>query len=149
MSFDFSSFEQGVVNFFVETEQKVEAIVVQVKQDVAVVETDLVNAVAWVANNAPAIASNLEAAVAIIEEIGVAANPGVAAAIQAANVAVAGLNAFAAAAKNPTQTGALAQAVVDGYAAYQAAQGAVAQAKSAAVSAPTPAAAAALAASTA
>lgn len=136
MSFasDVLSFEQHVNTWFITTEQEVAKVVGQIKADIDVAIQDIDNALKWVVQQTPAIAADLQVAASLIEQVGLASNPEVAAAIAAANVAVQGLNAFAAAA-NSGKT--MPQAVVSGYVAVQAANAAVAGAKTVAAKTPT------------
>ncbi len=128
------SFWTSVQSFFVTTETDVLNLISQIKQGLAVVESDVTAALKWIANNTPQIVADLQQVVGIAETIGIAANPNVAAAITAANAAVTALNAFAAASNNgATNT----QAVLAGYTAVKQAQAAAASA-AAAVTAPTP-----------
>lgn len=137
----FTDLESNVSHFFVEAEQDVVKVVAQVKADIDVAIQDIDSALKWLANQTPAIAAGLATAASLIEQVGLVSNPEVAAAIQAANIAVQGLNAFAAAA-NTGKT--MPQAVVDGYTAYKSAQAAVASAAAVAAKTPTPAAGAAV-----
>jgi len=125
------SFLSAIENFFSETETEVIALVVAVKKGEELVASDIDKALKWVASETPAIVSNLQGAVAIVEAVGVASNPDVALAITAANVAVTALNAFAAA-SNSGKTD--AQAVVQGYVAVKQAQASAASAAAAAAS---------------
>lgn len=137
------TFLTSLQNFITETEADVVAIVTNIKAGVAVVESDLVAAEHWVASNAPAIAADIQQVLGLVEAVGVGANPQVAAAVIAANLAVNALNAFAAA----SNTGATpSQAVVAGYVAVKQAQSAVSSAMAATAAAPTASAPAATAA---
>lgn len=136
----FTDLESNVSHFFVEAETDVVKVVAQVKADIEVAIQDIDGALKWLVKQTPAIAVGLQTAASLIEQVGVASNPEVAAAIAAANIAVQGLNAFAAAANNGKT---MPQAVVDGYAAYKSAQAAVAGAAAVAAKSPTPTAAAA------
>jgi hypothetical protein len=125
------SFTTAFWNLIDETESDVLTIITDFKSGVVVAEKDVNYALQWIASNAPAIAADIEEVVGIATTIGVAANPEVAAAITAANVAVTALNAFAAS----SNSGATAtQAVVAGYVAVKQAQAASAAASAAAVS---------------
>lgn len=138
---DVLSFEQHVNTWFVTTEQQVAQTVGQIKADVDVAIQDVDAALQWVVQQTPAIASDLQIAASLIEQVGLASNPEVAAAIAAANIAVQGLNAFAAAA-NSGKT--MPQAVVQGYVAVTSAKAAVSGAKALTAKTPTAVAAAAI-----
>ena len=116
--------------FFTTTEADVVSVIVKIKTDASVIESEVNSALHWIAANAPAIAADLQQVVGVVEVVGVASNPQVAAAITAANVAVTALNAFAAA-SNKGQTN--PQAVLAGYVAVKQAQSAAASAAAAAV----------------
>jgi len=130
MALDFTTLE----NWLSETEADVLAVIAEIKQELVVAESDISAALTWIANNAPTIASDIEEVLGIVTTIGLGANPEVAAAVTAANVAVTALNAFA----NAKASGASdTSSVLAGYTAVQQAQAAVANAKAAVVSAPT------------
>ena len=137
----FASFEHNVSHFFQEAEADVVKVVVAIKTDVEIAIEDIDAAMQWLVKQTPNIATGLETAAGLIEQVGLATHPEVAAAIEAANLAVQGLNAFAAAA-NSGKT--MPVAVVNGYLAFKSAQSAVAGATAAAVKTPTPQAAAAV-----
>lgn len=130
------SFWTSLQSFLTTTETDVLNVITKIKADEVVVAADINAALHWVAANTPAIAADIQTAATIAETVGVAANPEVAAAITAANIAVQGLNAFAAA-SNSGQTN--TQAVLSGYVAVKQAQAAVASAKAATVASPVPA----------
>lgn len=131
------TFLTSLQNFITETEADVVVVVAAIKADVAVVKSDLAAAEHWIASNAPTIAADIQEVLNLVEAVGVGANPEVAAAVVAANLAVNALNAFAAA----SNTGATpAQAVVAGYVAVKQAQSAVSSAMAATAAAPTSAA---------
>lgn len=131
------SFMDSLKNFITETEADVVKVVAAIKADAAIVESDIVAAQHWIASNAPAIAADIQQVLGLVEAVGVGANPEVAAAVVAANLAVNALNAFAAA----SNTGASpAQAVVAGYVAVKQAQSSVSSAMAATAAAPTTAA---------
>lgn len=130
------SFLSTIENLFSETEIEVIALVVAVKKGESVVASDIDKAIKWVVSETPAIVANLQGAVALVEEVGVASNPDVAIAITAANAAVTALNAFAAASNSGSTD---AQAIVQGYVAVKQAQASAASAAAAAASVPTPA----------
>lgn len=131
------TFLTSLQNFISETEADVVAIVGNIKAGIAVVESDLVSAEHWIASNAPAIAADIQQVLGLVEAVGVGANPEVAAAVVAANLAVNALNAFA----NASNSGASpAQAVVAGYVAVKQAQSSVSSAMAATAAAPTTAA---------
>jgi prophage DNA circulation protein len=128
-----SSFESGFENFIVETESDVQAVIVKVKQGVTAAEAAIDDALKWIANNTPAIAQDIEEVLSIVTTLGLGANPEVAAAVTAANVAVTALNAFASSENSgATNTAAL----LSGYTALKQAQSAVASATAAATSVP-------------
>ena|SRR5690348_11949520 len=136
----FTDLENNVSHFFAEAESDVVKVVAQIKTDIDVAIQDIDSALKWLVKQTPAIAAGLQTAAGLIEQVGLASDPEVAAAIAAANIAVQGLNAFAQAA-NSGKT--LPQAVVDGYTSYKSAQAAVAGAAAVAAKAKTPVAAAA------
>ncbi|MGA8170297.1 MAG: hypothetical protein WB816_05630, partial [Methylocystis sp.] len=90
----------SISHLFTETEQEVVAIIAKAKVGVALAAHEISIGLAWVANNTPQIAADLQTAETLIVATGVGANPSVAAAITAANVAVAGLNQYAASVKS-------------------------------------------------
>jgi hypothetical protein len=128
------SFIDTLKSFIVTTEADVVAIIAKIKTAEEVVVTDINNALHWIASNAPTIVSDIQSVIGVAETVGVASNPQVAAAITAANLAVAALNSFAAA-SNAGQTS--TQAVLQGYVAVKQAQAAAASAAAAAVATPT------------
>lgn len=128
-----NSFTTALWNFIDETESDVLVIIQDIKAGAAVVESDITNALHWIASNTPAIAADIEEVVSIVTAIGVTSNPEVAAAVTAANVAVTALNAFATANNAGADN---AQSVLAGYVAVKQAQAAVASASAAAVAAP-------------
>ncbi|MCW2317108.1 hypothetical protein M2322_002662 [Rhodoblastus acidophilus] len=132
------SFLSKVESFFVTTEADVVTILAKVKQAVQVAEHDIATGLQWIAGHAPQIAADLQQAESIIVTLGVANDPRVAAAITAANLAVAGINKVAADVKAGQTT---VQTLVDGYAAYKQAQASAALASSAAAASLVPAAA--------
>jgi len=128
------SFLDSLRNFVSETEADVLKIVILIKTDAEVLEKDIANVLHWVASNTPAIAADIEKVVSIIETVGLSANPEVGAAISAANLAVQGLNAFAAASNAGNAS---VDAVLAGYTAVKQAQAAVASAAAITVATPT------------
>ena len=122
------SFLTTIENAFTTTEADIVAIVVKIKTEAEVVESEIKTALSWVAANAPQIVSDLQSVVGIVTTIGIAANPQVAVAIKAANLAVNALNAFATA-SNAGQTS--TAAVLAGYVAVKQAQAAAASAAAA------------------
>jgi hypothetical protein len=130
------SFFTTIENLFTETESDIVALVAAAKNGIGVVETDVAKALAWVAKATPQIAADLQTAETLIVSTGVATNPEVAAAIVAANIAVQGLNAFAASAKAGQSN---AGAVIAGYVAVKQAQTAASSAAAIAANAPAPA----------
>ena len=137
------SFFTSLQNFITETEADVVAVIADIKAGAAVAESDLAPSQHWIASNTPAIAADIQEVLSLVEFFGVGANPEVAAAVTAANIAVTALNAFAAS----SNTGATpTQAVVAGYVAVKQANAAVSSAQGAAAAAPTTAAPAATAA---
>jgi hypothetical protein len=129
-----NNFVAGVKHFITETEADVVALVVKIKNEEEVIAADLAAAQKWIAANSPAIASDIQGVLKIVEAIGVGANPEVAIAITAANDAVTALNAFAAASNSGAGA---AQAVVKGYVAVKKAQSASSAAAAAAITAPS------------
>jgi len=125
------SFFTSIKNFLVTTEQDVIKIIGAIVKEEAVLEKDLGIALKWIAGQTPTIASKLQMAESLIVAVGAANNPNVAASIAAANLAVAGLNAFAAAYNSGTPT---AAAVVEGYQALKQASAAASNAAASAVS---------------
>lgn len=130
----FATFEASIKSFLVTTEADVVAIIAKIKTAEEVVVSDINTALHWIASNAPSIVSDIQSVIGVAETVGVAANPQVAAAITAANLAVAALNSFAAA-SNAGQTN--TQSVLQGYVAVKQAQAAAASAAAAAVATPT------------
>ena len=128
--------------FFTTTETDVVNLIAKIKQGVDVAQNDIHGVVKWVANNAPAIASDIQQVLLIVQALGVV-SPQVELAIAAANAAVVALNAFAAAQKAGQSD---ATSVIAGYTAVKQAQAAVAQAGVAAANAKAPAASMAVAA---
>ena len=120
-------------NWISETENDVLAVIADIKQGIAVAEADINSALTWIANNAPAISSDIQEVLSIVTTIGIGTDPEVAAAVTAANAAVTALNAFAAAKNSGANN---ATAVLTGYTAVQQAQAAVASAKAAVASSP-------------
>ena len=106
------SFWSNITGFFKTTEQDVINIIGDISKEVPVIEADLAKALKWIANETPTIASDLQTTTALVTAVGATSNPQIAAAIVAANVAVQGLNAFAAQYNNGAGS---ATAVVDGY----------------------------------
>ena len=121
---------QTVESWFVTTEAQVQAVIVQIQQEVPVVEAAIHSALVWVAGQVPTVAADVQIVEGLITQMGFNSNPNVAAAITAANLSVAALNAFAAAENSGTSD---AQAVVNGYVALKQAQAAVASATAASV----------------
>ena len=117
--------------FFVATEHDVIAVIEAIKKDIPVIESDIAAALRWVARQTPTIAADLQTTEALVTAVGAAGNPNVAAAIAAANIAVAGLNAFAASYNSGKPS---AEAVVQGYVALKNASSAASAAASAAAS---------------
>jgi hypothetical protein len=124
------SFITDFENWLTMTETKVQAIIVQIQQEVPVVEAAIHAALQWVAGQVPGIAADLQTVTALITALGFSSNPNVATAIADANLAVQALNAFAAAEKAGSSD---AQAIVNGYVALKQAQAAVASATAASV----------------
>ena len=127
------SFLDTLKGWITTTEADVVAIIAKIKTEEAVVASEINQALHWVASNAPTIVADIQSVVGIAETVGVAADPRVAAAITAANLAVAALNQFAAA-SNSGQSN--TQAVLAGYVAVKQAQAAAASAAAAAVQTP-------------
>lgn len=128
------SFLDSIKSLLITTEADVVAIIAKIKTEEEVVVTDINTALHWIASNAPTIVSDIQSVIGVAQVVGVAANPQVAAAITAANLAVAALNSFASA-SNAGQTN--TQAVLQGYVAVKQAQAAAASAAAAAVATPT------------
>lgn len=137
------SFLTSWQNFISETEADVEIVIVAIKNDVAVIESDLAAAQRWIVSNEPTIAADIQQVLGIVEAVGLGANPEVAASVALANTAVTALNAFVSASNSGSTA---TQSVLAGYVAVKQAQSAVAAAKAAAAATPTPAAPAATAA---
>jgi len=130
-----ASIGASIKSFLITTEADVVAIIAKIKTEEEIVVSEINTALHWIASNAPTIVSDIQSVVNVAETVGVAANPQVAAAIAAANLAVTALNTFAAA-SNAGQTN--TQAVLQGFVAVKQAQAAAASAAAAAVSTPTP-----------
>jgi hypothetical protein len=139
-----SNTEGNFMNWFTDIENEIITTAVDVEQwilalikggEVAV--ADLGKGINWLASQAPAIDAGVKEAALLLQEV-IAATPGAAqnatvtAAIADINNVAAGINAFATAANTGTSN---AQALVQGYAAYQAAAASVASAKAAAAAA--------------
>ncbi len=131
------SFITTLKSWITTTEADVVAIIAKIKTEEQVVASEINNALHWIASNTPTIVADIQSVVGIAETVGVAANPQVAAAITAANVAVNALNAFAAASNSGSSN---TQAVLAGYVAVKQAQAAAASAAAAAVQTPAKAA---------
>ena len=126
------SFFTKISNWFRTTEADVVKIVIAINKDVAVAEKDINTASKWIASNAPKIANEIQVVLGLVTSLGVTANPEVAAAVVAANVAVAALNNYATLTNNGANNTTATQAVVDGYIAVKQAQASVASAAAAA-----------------
>ncbi len=102
--------ETWVINFFA-----------TLKHDIIILETDLSNALTWMAGHAQEIATDVQGVLGVIASLGLTISPPVAAAIAAANAAVAAVNAVAAAVNQAKVqgTGATATIAQAGVAAYQ------------------------------
>jgi len=120
--------------WFYTTEQEVLKVVTAIKQDAEVAQSEINSALHWIASNAPTISAQIIQVVNLVEAFGVVGNPTVAAAVEAANLAVAGLNAFAAASTGGKSN---TQSVIDGYSAVKKAQASIASATAHAVAAPS------------
>jgi len=113
-----------VEHFFTTTEQDVLKLIAKIKADVQVIESELDSGLRWVANNAPAIANDIQGVLTLVQTAGIV-SPQVEAAIAMANTAVVALNAFSHSLKAGQST---PQALVQGYVAVKSAQAATAQA---------------------
>lgn len=127
------SFIDSLKNFIMTTEQDVISIVTKIKTESEILQQELDTALHWIASNAPTIVADIQTVTAVAETVGVAANPGVAAAIMAANTAVTALNAFAAASNSGKND---PEAVIAGYVAVKQAQAAAASALASTAGAP-------------
>lgn len=122
------------MSFWSTTEADIQRIVLTLKADALSAAKTADTVIKWVAANAQTIDSDLLTALGFAQQAGIVTS----AEVQAAMVAVAGLQAIQAAqAAGSSDAATLAKAAVAGYAAYKGAQGAVASATAAAVSAPT------------
>ena len=128
------TFLDKLKNFIVTTEADVVLVIAKIKTEEEVIASEINNALHWIASNTPTIVADIQSVIGVAETVGVAANPQVAAAITAANLAVAALNSFAAASNSGSSN---TQAVLAGYVAVKQAQAAAASAAAAAVVAPT------------
>jgi hypothetical protein len=131
-----SSIFSWLEHAFTVTEQDVVAIVLKAKKDIVLVAHEIDAALGWIANNTPQIAADITQVATILQAVPAivpTAAPEVEAAVVAANVAVAGLNKFAAAYKSGSGD---ALSVIAGYSAIKSAQSAVAKATALAVAAP-------------
>jgi hypothetical protein len=105
--------------------QKDEAWVVsffaKVKQDVVIVEGDLMTALNWLAAHAQQINTDLQGLLGVVSALGLTISPPVAAAVTAANVGVAAINAVVAAVNQAKANGQSAGSTIAaaGVAAYQ------------------------------
>lgn len=123
------SFWSNVTRFFQTTEQDVINVIALIAKEAPVIEADIQKALKWIANETPTIASDLQTTTALVTAVGATSNPQIAAAITAANIAVAGLNAFA---DNYNKGSASTVAVIDGYIALKQASAAASSAAAAA-----------------
>jgi hypothetical protein len=101
------SFLTHIENFFSVVEADVVAVVTKIRQGFAVAETDIANAMKWIAGEIPNVVTVIQTAESIAGTTAgliPAIAPEVEAAIAAANVAVAGLNAFKTASGNNAGT---------------------------------------------
>lgn len=119
-------------------EADVIAIIAKIKTGIATIEADFDTAAKWVAQEVPIIVPYIEQVIGFASSVGVASNPEVMAAITAANTAVQGLNAFAAAENSGVSDTA---SVVAAYTAIKNAQAASASAASTVAQSPPAAAA--------
>jgi hypothetical protein len=129
------SIVQEIENIFEMTEADVVAVIVDIKTGVEVAAEKVNAALKWVAANAPSIVADIQQVETIVETVGLASQPDVAAAIVAANASVAALNAFAAA-ENSGQSN--TAALLSGYVAVKQSQAAAASAAAVAVSTSVP-----------
>lgn len=100
-------------------------LLVKIKAGAQVAEADAEAAAKWLTDNSGTIAQDVAIVTGLIIRLGLAGHPEIAAAITAANVAVAALNAFAAA---DAAGGNIVPALLSGYEAVKQAQAAHAQA---------------------
>lgn len=121
-------------NEFTTTEADVVAVIVQIKTGLQWAESEVNSGLKWVAANVPNIVTQMQGIVGIVQQLGVAQIPQVAAAITATQLAEKALQAFAAAENSGSGN---AQALVNGYVAVKQAQAAAASAAAAAAAAPT------------
>jgi hypothetical protein len=118
-----------IEDFFHTTEQDVIEVIAAIPHGIVVAEEALQKASHWIVGQAPNISANLQLAEGLIVASGGGADPQVRAAIAAANVAVAGLNAYAKASATGNIT---TDAIAQGYIAVKQASAAAASASSAA-----------------
>jgi hypothetical protein len=114
------------------TEADVVALVIKIKQEATVFESDINTALKWIASQVPAFVSGIQAIENTASQLGVTSIPAVSTAIAAANVAMAGLNKLASDINSGSST---TQALVDGYIAVKQTQVVAAQAAVAAAQA--------------
>lgn len=131
-SLSLSSIEQSIEDFAVETEADVQAVIAAVAKGVQEAETLIDDALQWVVNNTPTIVTDITNVIGFASAVGATANPTVAAAVAAAQTAIAALNAVAAA-KNSGATD--IQTLLSGYTAIKQAQSSVAAAQAGATTA--------------
>lgn len=118
-----ATFETSVQNFFVTTETFVQNVISQVQKAEAIAVADLDAALKWVASNTPTIVADIEQVIGFAGQVGLASTPAGAAAVAAAQVAIATLNAVA----QSQNTGASdIQTLLAGYTAVKQAQAAAA-----------------------
>lgn len=129
-----SDFFEEIENVIETTEADVVTWCLAIKQGASVVASDIQAGLKWVASQTPTIVADIQETVSIVEQLGLANVPQVSAAVAAADLAVTGLDAFAAQENSGTGE---AQALVSGYVAVKQAQSAVTAAKAAAVAAPS------------
>lgn len=123
-------------------EADIQTFIAKIKNDVEVAIADLEKGLSWLASETPAIAAGVQQLATFAEAVAPAAGPAgmavVTASVTAANVAMAGLTAFAASYNQATTTGITAtkaaQALVTGYTALTTAKAAVATGAAAASS---------------
>lgn len=113
-------------------------VAADIKQGIEVFESDIASGLSWIATEEPAIVSGLQGALAFAGQLGVTADPEVAAILTATNTTISvlqGITADVATGKSSAQT------LVDGVVAVKTAQAAVATATATVMKAPvTPAA---------
>lgn len=114
-----AAFEANAENFITETEADVQAVIAAVGNGVALAESAMTSALAWVAKEVPTVVPEIEEAISFATAVGAASNPEAAIVIAAAQTAIATLNAVAQAQGTGASS---AQTLLAGYTAIKTSQ---------------------------